>query len=156
MDSEFLADVVRLLHVAWIGFVLTGFFWTLAAFLFHRRFFDYFWFRTVHLLAAVSATLLPILGLYCPLTFLEFSLRVDLDTFPTGGFILYYLGKLLGNPAGLALFIRAATWTILLTTLAVYLLRPPERVRQWFHRNLPRLQRTNFPQTSQRNFTSGG
>ncbi|HXF49435.1 MAG TPA: DUF2784 family protein [Verrucomicrobiae bacterium] len=134
MDSTALADYVRLLHAGWVGFVLLGFFWTLSAFFFHRRFFDYFWFRTVHLLAAVSATLLPILGLYCPLTFLEFSLRVDLDTFPTGGFILYYLGKLLGNPAGLALFVRLATWTIFLTTVAAYFLRPPERAERWFER----------------------
>ena len=132
MENGSWTNLIRWAHIAWIGFVLAGFFWTWAAFLFHQRFFNYFWLRTVHLTGVVLVTLLPLVGLYCPLTYLEFSMRFDLDNSPASGFILYYLQKLMGDTAHLAFFIRTATWIIFFTTLAAYLFRPPERAERWF------------------------
>lgn len=148
MENESWANLIGWMHIMWIGFVLLGFFWTLTAFLFHRRFFEYFWFRTVHITGVILVTLLPLLGLYCPLTGLEFSLRFDLDSSAADGFIFYYLHKLLGSDLipYLPLFIQAATWTIFLSTAAAYFFRPPERVRQRFKRSFGRLQKAAWPQ----------
>ena len=141
MADRFLADLVMVVHAGWILFVLLGFFWTLAAFLIHRRFFDYFWFRTLHLTGVALVTLLPLLGLYCPLTAIEFDLRFNADS-STGGFILHYLQKW-GNPdlaSFIIFFLQAITLAIFFVTLAAYLFRPPGRVRKWFRRALGRLK----------------
>jgi len=116
--------------------------------LFHQRFFNYFWLRTVHLAGVVLVTLLPLVGLYCPLTYLEFSIRFDVDNSPADGFILYYLQKLMGDPAQLAFFIRTATWIIFFTTLGAYLFRPPVRVWQRFERGFGWLYKAGWPQRS--------
>jgi len=138
MPEKLLADLIMVAHAGWVLFVLLGFLWTLAAFFIHRRFFGWFWFRTVHLAGIASAALLPLLGLYCPLTALEFDLRLDAGTSAAGGFIVHYLQKW-GNQDLAALIIyslQGITLAMFLATLAAYIFRPPERVRSFFRRGL--------------------
>ncbi|MCI0595602.1 MAG: DUF2784 domain-containing protein [candidate division Zixibacteria bacterium] len=116
------------LHALWVVFALWGFFWTVAAFLIHRRFFDFFWFRTLHLVGISIVAALSFTGLYCPLTIIETYLRIKNATAYDGGFILHYAQRWLGLAIDSS-FTRACTLLILITAGVVYFIRPPQRVR---------------------------
>lgn len=120
-----------IVHALWVAFMLTGFFWTVLAIFFHRRFFDFFWFRTLHLLGIMLVSLFPLLGRYCPLTIWENLLRQSAGAPYEGGFIHHYLEKFVYpdiDPAA----IRIGTFVVAFVTIAVYFLRPPERTKRWF------------------------
>lgn len=87
MAYRLLADLVVLVHFAWIVFVILGAFWGRR----HR------WVRTVHLGALGYALLLETFGWYCPLTYLEVWLRARHvpATGYAGDFIPHYLEKLI-------------------------------------------------------------
>lgn len=121
------------LHALWVLFILFGFFWTAAAYFIHRRFFDFFWFRTLHLVGVSMVSALSFTGLYCPLTIIENYLRIRNAIAYDNGFILHYAQKWLG----LAIdsdFTRTSTLVILITAVISYFIRPPQRVRIWFGR----------------------
>lgn len=113
--------------------MLTGFFWTVLAFFTHRRFFDFFWFRTLHAAGILLVSLFPLLGRYCPLTIWENYLRQKSGSAYEGGFILHYLEKLI-YPDIDPVVIRIGTFVVAFVSIAAYILRPPERTKLWFKR----------------------
>ncbi len=97
MLFRILADVVVVLHLAFIVFVVCG---GLLAMRWR-------WIPWVHIPAAVWATVLEIRGLICPLTPLENWLRREAGgTGYTGGFIEHYLVPIV-YPSGLTPGIQA-------------------------------------------------
>lgn len=131
--SNLAADLLTLIHFLWILFMLAGFFWTAAAPFIHRRFFDFFWFRTLHAAGIVIVSFYALSDQYCPLTVWENFFRAQAGRGYAGGFIQHYLEKLIYpdiNPK----LIGIGTAIVALVSLGAYLLRPPQRVRDWAKR----------------------
>ena len=132
MLYKILADLIVAIHFAWILFMLTGAMLTLSSF-FHKRFFDRWLFRTVHLCGIIYVALLAILREYCPLTILENTLRSkympDL-TYP-GSFIVHYIERLV-YPDVNPLIILVPTIFIALFTILVFIIKPPAKIRGMF------------------------
>ena len=91
MFYRLLADLIMLLHFAYIVFVMGGAFLVL-----HRR-----WWMWLHLPAIAWGAWIEFFSKTCPLTPLENSLRVKAGQAGyTGGFIDHYLGRVI-YPEGL-------------------------------------------------------
>ena len=129
MISKILADIIVLIHLAWIVFMVVGFFLTLRGF-FHKAFFDRWVFRTLHLGGIVYVGSLAILREYCPLTILENTLRARYNpelTYP-GSFIMYYAQKFI-YPDIRPVVILIPTFIIVVFTIVVFILRPPAKIQ---------------------------
>lgn len=132
MLYKVLADAIVIIHFAWILFMLLGFIFTLCGF-FYRSFFDRWLFRTLHLCGIVYVGLLAALRQYCPLTILEYTLRAKYNpelTYP-GSFIVHYIEKLVYPDVDL-LVILIPTVIIAVFTIAVFIIKPPTRIRRIF------------------------
>jgi len=105
------ADAILLVHVLFVVFVVLGLLLIFAGKLFAWSWVYNFTFRCAHLLAIVIVVLQSWLGVICPLTIWEMSLRAKGgDTVYTGSFIAHWLQTLL--------YYRAPEWVfILLYTL---------------------------------------
>lgn len=132
MGYRVLADLIVAIHFAWILFMLIGFFLTLYGF-FWEKIFDWWLFRTLHLVGIVYVTLLALLGQYCPLTMLENSLRVKYhpESWYPGSFIMYYIERLV-YPDVNPLIIIFPTILIALVTLVIFIIKPPSKIREKF------------------------
>ena len=73
--SGFLADVVVVLHGAYVAFVLFGLIAVLAGYLLSWNWVRNFWFRAVHLAMILIVAFEALVGIVCPLTTLENYLR---------------------------------------------------------------------------------
>jgi hypothetical protein len=113
MGYRVLADVLVVLHAAFVVFVVTGGFLVL-----HRP-----WIAAVHLPAAAWGALVEFAGWVCPLTPWENALRVRAgETGYAGGFIEHHLVPLL-YPAGLTPHVQIALGTtVVALNLAIYVL----------------------------------
>jgi hypothetical protein len=113
MGNRVLADVLVVLHAAFVVFVVTG------GFLVLRR----PWIAAVHLPAAAWGALVEFTGWVCPLTPWENALRVRAgETGYAGGFIEHYLVPLL-YPAALTPRVQIALGTtVVALNLAIYVL----------------------------------
>lgn len=131
MSDQTLVTLITIVHFLWVLFMLTGFFWTVFAFFIQRRFFDFFWFRTLHALGIILVALFPLLGQYCPLTIWENIFRERGGAAYEGGFLLHYIEKFI-YPDVDPMAIRVGTFAVAFVSIAAYLLRPPERVKRWF------------------------
>jgi amino acid transporter len=143
MRYKIMADGIIILHFLWIIFMLAGFVLTvygvICLYVVRRsaerwnRFFDRWVFRTIHLCGMLLVACLPLLGEYCPLTLWEYALRdrYDPQTAYTGLFIANWLEKLI-YPSVHPLVIIIPTVAITLFTLIVYLLRPPQKIKNLF------------------------
>ncbi len=131
MSDQLLVTPITIIHFLWVLFMLAGFFWTVLAFFVHRRFFDFFWFRTLHALGILLVSLFPLLGKYCPLTIWENFFRQRGGAGYEGGFIHHYLEKFI-YPDIDPVAIRVGTFVVAFVSIAVYFLRPPERTKKWF------------------------
>jgi hypothetical protein len=132
MLYKILADIIVIVHFVWILFMLIGFIFTLYGF-FWKRFFDKWLFRILHLFGIAYVSLLAILGKYCPLTIWENTLRIKHDstlTYP-GSFMIHYVEKLV-YPDIDPLIIIIPTTFIAVFTVAVFIIRPPKRIREIF------------------------
>jgi hypothetical protein len=110
MSSRILADLIVVLHFAFILFVIFGGFLVLK----YRRM---IW---LHLPAAIWGALIEFAGWLCPLTLLENRLRSASGDHYTGGFIEHYLVPII-YPAMLTRNIQMALgFGVLLLNLAVY------------------------------------
>lgn len=130
MLYKILADLIVLVHFAWILFMLAGFILTLCGF-FWKGFFDRWLFRTLHLFGIAYVSLLAIMGRYCPLTLWENTLRAKYDpslVYP-GSFMIHYAEKLV-YPDINPLIIRIPTTFIAVFTVVVFIIRPPERIKR--------------------------
>lgn len=133
MLYRILADLIVVVHFAWILFMLIGFILTVRGF-FYKEFFDRWLFRTIHLIGIAYVNLLGILGQYCPLTLWEKLLRAQYDpslTYP-GTFMIHYVEKLI-YPDINPWLIRIPTIFITVFTIVVFILRPPAKIKKLFH-----------------------
>lgn len=134
MFYKILSDVILILHLAWILFILGGFFLTIKGF-FKKGFFDRWLFRTFHLLGIFYVSFLSVTGEPCPLTVWENAFRARHDpclVYP-GSFIVYYLERFVYPDIPLA-WIQIPTVAISFFTILVFILRPPTKIKKIFTR----------------------
>ncbi|MCK4995127.1 MAG: DUF2784 domain-containing protein [Candidatus Omnitrophica bacterium] len=130
MLYKILADIIVVIHFAWILFMLVGFTLTLVGF-WWRRFFDWWLFRALHLCGIAYVGLLAVLSRYCHLTILENTLRAGYDSelrYP-GSFIIHYIEKLV-YPDVNPLIILIPTVIIAVFTAVVFIIKPPTKIRR--------------------------
>lgn len=125
-----LADIIMVLHFAWILFMLLGFGLTVRAFL-RPEFFERWLFRTIHLVGILVVASLEILDKYCPLTIWENALRrhYDPNTDYPGSFIIGYLEKWI-YPDVPPVVVVLPTIFIAVFTLTVFIVKPPSKFRR--------------------------
>ena len=93
-----LADIIAVIHLGYVVFVILGFILILAGIYLKWKWIRNQWFRMIHLAAIAGVALEALVGINCPLTVLEFSLRYGVAPFDrrvsfVGGLIdsiLYY------------------------------------------------------------------
>ena len=145
MMYKILADLIMILHFAWVLFMLWGFVLTLYSVIrlyvfrstsaYCRHFMDRWIFRTVHLGGIAFVALLAALGKYCPLSILEYNIRLRYDpalTYP-GSFLVNWVEKLV-YPSVPPLVIMIPTIFLALFTLLAYLLHPPVKIKNFICR----------------------
>jgi hypothetical protein len=112
-----LADMVAIIHLGYVVFVILGFVLIIGGIVFRWRWIRNPLFRTLHLAAIIAVAMEAILGLYCPLTVLEFRLR-----YPTGAY--QEIGSFIGTFIDSVLFFDAPRWvfTVAYTGFAVLVL----------------------------------
>jgi hypothetical protein len=71
-----LADMILILHFAYVAFVVVGLLIVWVGWLCHWRFVRNFWFRFAHLLAIGVVAAESVAGIVCPLTVWENDLRL--------------------------------------------------------------------------------
>ena len=132
MFYRILADVIMVLHLAWIIFMLWGVVLTIRGF-FYPKFFERWLFRTIHLLGILFVGTLEILGKYCPLTLWENALRghYNPETDYSGSFIIKYIEQLI-YPDVSPLVVIIPTILIAAFTLAAFVLKPPAKLMTLF------------------------
>lgn len=103
MPFKVLADLVVLTHFIWIIFLLTGAIWGRR----HRLV------KALHLGGLGFAIIMQIMGWYCPLTHLEYWLRLRHDPGLTyrGSFLIHYVEQ--------AVYLELSTGAVLLLTLGL-------------------------------------
>jgi hypothetical protein len=128
MGYRLLADLVVAVHFAYVTFVVVGQLLILVGVLRRWRWVRNFWFRVAHLVAIAVVAGEALLGIACPLTEWESSLRVLGGTPNRGG---TFIGNLLHD----LLFFHAPEWVFTtayvafaLLVLATFVLAPPRRV----------------------------
>jgi hypothetical protein len=143
MLYKILADLVVLIHFAWILFILWGFILAVCSSISvyvlrtakdrWRTFFDRWIFRTIHLGGIVYVAILAVLGKYCPLTILENELREQYNTELTypGSFVVHYIEKIVYPEANFLLFV-IPTIIIAVFTVLMFIIRPPAKIRRLF------------------------
>lgn len=90
------ADLLLLVHVAWVLFIVLGLLLIYAGHWRNWRWVYNPWFRLLHLLAILIVTFQAWLGLLCPLTTWEMALRDQGgDAVYQGSFIAHWLGRLI-------------------------------------------------------------
>lgn len=147
MIYRIFADIILILHLLWIVFMLVGFILTFyVVFLSkNKKFLDRWVFRTLHLCGIFYVGSLNVLDKYCPLTIFEnhFRMRYDQSSiYPDSFFISYYIEKLV-YPEVNFLLIQIPTLFITIFTLAVFIIRPPEKVKIFFNKISKILKRKN-------------
>src|SRR5688572_13252047 len=94
---RFAADLILVLHTAFIAFVLVG---LVLVFIGMGRGWEWtrnVWFRVAHLAAIAYVVVQALFGMVCPLTDLENALRVrgGQDPYAEAGFIQYWLHRVI-------------------------------------------------------------
>jgi hypothetical protein len=134
MLYKIIADIIVVLHFIWIIFMLLGFVLTIYGF-FRRDYFNWWLFRTLHLLGILFVGILTLLRRFCPLTILENLSRVKHNpesTYP-GSFIIHYIENLV-YPDVNQIFLRILTLLASLFILTVYVIKPPTKIKKLFSR----------------------
>ena len=75
MSSMIFADMIALIHLGYVVFVILGFILIVVGIVLRWQWIRNLWFRIAHLAAIAGVALEAVLGINCPLTVLEFSLR---------------------------------------------------------------------------------
>jgi hypothetical protein len=116
-----MADLILLLHTLIVAFVIFGLLLVLVG-----KYYDWHWvrnpwFRLIHLVAIGMVVIQSWLGVICPLTVLEMTLRSHAgDAVYTGSFIAHWLGQIL--------YYRLPAWVF----VVVYTLFGSLVVASWF------------------------
>lgn len=120
-----LADVILVIHVLFVGFVVFGLAAIFAGYFLHWHWIRNRLFRILHLLAIGIVVGQAWLGVICPLTIWEMSLREAAGTSVyTGSFIQYWLQKLLYWHAPGWVFVALYTGFGCLILASWYFVRP--------------------------------
>lgn len=127
---QLLADMVLSLHVAIVAFVIGGLVLIIAGNLLLWQWVNALWFRLAHLAAIAIVVAESWLGVLCPLTSLESSLRAKAhETTYAGSFIEHWLQRIL--------YYEAPTWVFTvayslfgLVVAATWWYFPPRRNRR--------------------------
>jgi len=130
MLYKIIADIIVVLHFIWIIFMLLGFFLTIYGF-FRKEFFDWWLFRSLHLLGILFVGIITFLRRFCPLTILENLSRVKYDpesAYP-GSFIIHYIESLVYPDVNQTL-LRITTILVSVFVLAVYIVKPPVKIKK--------------------------
>jgi len=124
------SETIIAIHFLFILFMLLGFLLTLRGIFFRQKFFDWWLFRSLHLLGIFYVASLSILGKYCPLTLLENQLRsrYEVSSVYSGSFIVHYLEKLV-YPDVNPLTIQIPTVFIAIFTIVAFVVKPPKKIR---------------------------
>lgn len=132
MFYRILADLIMVIHLAWIIFMLWGVVLTIRGF-FYPKFFERWLFRTIHLLGIIFVVTLEILGKYCPLTLWENALRghYNPETDYPGSFIIKHIEQMI-YPDVSPLVVIIPTLLVAAFTLAVFVLKPPAKLMTLF------------------------
>ena len=124
---RFLADLVVVLHTAYIAFVLVGMLVILLGVVLRWRWVRNFWFRAIHFVMILVVVAQALFGVICPLTTLENHLR-------EGAGEAVYCGSFIGHWAHELIFYNGPPWVFTLCyclfgagVLATLVLAPPER-----------------------------
>ena len=129
-----LADLILILHAAFIAFVILGLVLIWAGYFLNWRWTRTWSFRLAHLAAIALVVVQAFLGIACPLTIWESKLRIRAgqDQYGEGGFIEHWLHQLI--------FFEAPTWVFTLVytlfgviVIATMILIPPRRKRATDH-----------------------
>ena len=130
MSYKIFADAIIVVHFLFILFMLLGFLLTAYALVFWQKFFDWWLFRSLHLLGIFYVSSLSILGKYCPLTILENELRLrhEVSSVYSGSFIVHYLERLI-YPDVNPLVIQIPTIFIAVFTVVVFVVKPPKKIK---------------------------
>jgi len=125
-----LANAVLVVHACIAAFVVGGLVLTIVGNLKHWNWVNNIWFRAAHLAAIAVVVAESWLGLVCPLTTLEMSLRSRAgDASYGGGFIEHWLQELLYYSAPAWLFVVVYTAFAILV-LATWYYYPPRFKRR--------------------------
>jgi len=130
MSYKIFADAIIVVHFLFVLFMLLGFLLTVYTIFFRHRFFDWWLFRSLHLLGIFYVASLSILGKYCPLTLLENQLmsRYESSSVYSGSFIVHYLEKLV-YPDVNPLTIQIPTIFIAIFTIVAFIVKPPKKIK---------------------------
>jgi len=130
MSYKIFADAIIVVHFLFILFMLLGFLLTAYALVFRQKFFDWWLFRSLHLLGIFYVSSLSILGKYCPLTILENELRLryEASSVYSGSFIGHYLERLV-YPDVNPLIIQIPTVFLAIFTIVVFIIKPPGKIK---------------------------
>jgi hypothetical protein len=119
------ADAILILHAALVVFIVLGLVLILAGKLTGWRWVRNPWFRLLHLAAILVVVLQSWLGVICPLTSWEMTLRAKAsETVYEGSFISYWLHQLIYYQAPPWVFMVCYTLFASLVLLSWYLVRP--------------------------------
>ena len=119
------ADAILLVHVMFVVFVVLGLFLIFSGKLFAWSWVHNFTFRCAHLIAIGIVVLQSWLGMACPLTVWEMSLRAKGgDSVYTGAFIAHWLQTLLYYHAPEWVFVLLYTFFGTLVIASWYWVRP--------------------------------
>lgn len=132
MLYRILADIIVVMHFAWILFMLVGFVLTVSGF-WRKGFFDRWRFRILHLCGIAYVSVLAMMGKYCPLTMWENTLRAKYEPNLTysGSFIIHYVEKLV-YPDINPLIIQIPTTFIAVFTVLLFIFKPPAKIKELF------------------------
>jgi hypothetical protein len=125
------AELVLILHSGFIAFVLFGLLAVLIGMAARWEWTRNFWFRVAHLAAIAYVVVQTLFGMVCPLTILENHLRgrAGQDPYGAGGFIQYWLHKLIFFDAEPWVFTACYTAFGLLVAVTWWL-APPRRASE--------------------------
>jgi len=114
-DEALLADLIVVVHLAYVGFVLLGFLAILVGAALRWDWVRRRGFRIPHLVCSVIVPIEAVLGLACPLTEWEYELRVQAGQSPEG---VSFVGRLARD----ILFYEAPVWVFTVSYVAFGLL----------------------------------
>ena len=107
-----LADLVTVVHAAFVAFVVIGFALIIAGLVMRREWSRAFWFRAAHLVAIAFVCTEAVMGVVCPLTTLESRLRAfGGETGYSRDFVGYWVDRLI--------FYDLPTWVFMFAYVAL-------------------------------------
>ena len=120
-----LADLIALMHLAYVSFVAVGMILILAGILLHWQWVRNFYFRAIHFLMIAIVAAESLLRIVCPLTDWEYDLRQKAgQSVEAGSFVARWVHRLMFFDAPDWAF-RACYCLFALAVLATLVLAPP-------------------------------